>query len=317
MYSFTSFSFTLDLPSTLSLSLAHSLSLSNSSAISSHPFQLWDIFSERTSERGCHGGIQCTNSDDNAHQCSNEEKDADPGGGIDEVGGSSIEITGSKLSRNYITCPPISNKSDITTTTTRPSLGITLPYLYLTVRIPTLRSDFSFEVTILDDKRMIRRFRASTYQSTTVIKPDICVMPLRLERQRRRLAPDALLLPAKKQKLDGTHPTYPDRAYTESSNSYDKCGYYGPGGGNSDDHDEDFEDNDSTETFSCWNRLCVPLSEYTRLAYGTNYVETMWVQIHANCRLKRVYFAEREINEDDELPEEFRLYHRHPASVHL
>jgi hypothetical protein len=150
------------------------------------------------------------------------------------VGGSSIEITGSRLSRNYITCPPISKKSDTattTTTTTRPSLGITLPYLYLTVRMPTLQSDFSFEVTILDDKRMIRRFRASTYQSTTVIKPDICAMPLRLERQRRQLARDALLLPAKKQKLDGNHPTYPDRAYAEGSKSYDKCGHYGPGGG--------------------------------------------------------------------------------------
>lgn len=239
------------------------------------------------------------------------------------MGGSSIEITGSRLSRNYITCPPISKKSDTattTTTTTRPSLGITLPYLYLTVRMPTLQSDFSFEVTILDDKRMIRRFRASTYQSTTVIKPDICAMPLRLERQRRQLARDALLLPAKKQKLDGNHSTYPDRAYAEGSNSYDKCGHYGPGGGgNSDDVDEDDEDfNDSSaETFSCWNRLFVPLSEYTRRAYGTNYVETMWVQIHANCRLKRVYFSEREINEDDELPEEFRLFHRQTTNVHL
>ena len=183
--------------------------------------------------------------------------------------------------------------------------------------MPTLQSDFSFEVTILDDKRMIRRFRASTYQSTTLIKPDICVVPLRLERQQRRLARDALLLPAKKQKLDGKHPTYPDRICTEGSNSYDKCDYYGPGGGNSDGVDEDDEDFNSTETVSCWNRLCVPLSEYTRRAYGTNYVETMWVQIHANCQLKRVYFAEREINEDDELPEEFRLYHRYPTSVLL
>ncbi len=164
---------------------------------------------------------------------------------------------------------------------------------------------------------MMRRFRASTYQSTTVIKPDICVIPLRLERQRRRLARDALLLPAKKQKLDGKPLTYPDRACTEGGNLYDKCGYYGPGGGNSDDVDEDDEDcNDITETFSCWNRLCMPLSESTRRAYGTNYVETMWVQIHANCQLKRVYFAERVINEDDELPEEFRLYHRHPTPVH-
>jgi len=136
-------------------------------------------------------------------------------------------------------------------------------------------------------------------------------MPLRLERQRRRLARDTVLLPAKKQKVDGEHHIYP-----EDGNLYDKGSYYGPGGHNSDDSGEDDEDcNDITETFPCWNRLCVPLSEYTRRAYGTNYVETMWVQIHANCRLKRVYFADREVNEDDELPEEFRLYHRHPTGV--
>lgn len=37
--------------------------------------------------------------------------------------------------------------------------------------------------------------------------------------------------------------------------------------------------------------------EYTRRAYGTKFVETVWVRIHANCRLKRVYFAEREMND--------------------
>ena len=120
-----------------------------------------------------------------------------------------------------------------------------------------------------------------------------------------------MFLPAKKQKVDGKHHTYP-----EDGNLHDKGSYYGPGGHDSDDSGEDDEDcNDITETFSCWNRLCVPLSEYTRRAYGTNYVETMWIQIHANCRLKRVYFADREMNEDDELPEEFRLYHRHPTGV--
>ncbi|KAL3798883.1 hypothetical protein ACHAW5_004123 [Stephanodiscus triporus] len=262
------------------------------SGSSSHPFQLWDVRFEQSSELDRRGRIRCTD-------------DTDPGG-IDEVVGPTIEISGPKLSRNYIICPPKSK-----TTTTRPSLGITLPYLYLTVRVPTSQSDFSFEVTILDDRQTIRRFRASTYQSATLIKPDICVMPLRLERQRRRLARDTVLLPAKKQKVDGEHHIYP-----EDGNFYDKGSYYGPGGHNSDDSGEDDEDcNDITETFPCWNRLCVPLSEYTRRAYGTNYVETMWVQIHANCRLKRVYFADREVNEDDELPEEFRLYHRHPTGV--
>jgi len=162
----------------------------------------------------------------------------------------------------------------------------------------------------VDDTQTIRRFRASTYQSTTntVIKPDICILPLRLERQQKRLTRDALLLPAKKQKVVNSSN---DDPYTKS-NAYDKNSsksYYGPGtgDGNADDNQDDENDLDKT---SSWNRLCIPLSEYTRRAYGTNYVETMWVQVHANCQLKRVYFAEKEVNEDDELPEEFRLYYR-------
>jgi len=32
------------------------------------------------------------------------------------------------------------------------------------------------------------------------------------------------------------------------------------------------------------------LSDFTRRAYGTNYIETLRVQIHANCRIRRIYF---------------------------
>ena len=35
------------------------------------------------------------------------------------------------------------------------------------------------------------------------------------------------------------------------------------------------------------------LADFTRRAYGTNYVETLRVQIHANCRIRRVYFSDR------------------------
>ena len=99
------------------------------------------------------------------------------------------------------------------------------------------------------------------------------------------------------------------------SSSYERTddntnSYYGPSGNSGDNSSEEEADDDGSNKTSCWNRICIPLSEYTKLAYGTKYVETMWVQIHANCRLKRVYFAEKEMNEDDELPEEFRLYHR-------
>lgn len=37
------------------------------------------------------------------------------------------------------------------------------------------------------------------------------------------------------------------------------------------------------------------LADFVRRAYGTLYVETLRIQIHANCRLRRVYFADRMI----------------------
>ncbi len=42
---------------------------------------------------------------------------------------------------------------------------------------------------------------------------------------------------------------------------------------------------------------------------GTNYAETLRVQVHANCRLRRVYFSDR-LYSEDELPAEFKLYSR-------
>ena len=44
-----------------------------------------------------------------------------------------------------------------------------------------MRKYFSFEVQVLDDKNVRRRFRASNYQSATRVKPFICTMPLRLD----------------------------------------------------------------------------------------------------------------------------------------
>lgn len=259
------------------------------SSYGSHPLQLWELcmdqqFNDDSRDRDCGVMIRRIRP--------NNEKYGDDGNTNKEVDGPAIEIISTELSQNYLICPPKQKAS-----TPRPSLGITLPYLYLTIHIPNEELDFSFEVTVLDDKQTIRRFRASTYQSTTVIKPDICTMPLKMEKEQRRLTRDALLFPAKRQKVDSN-----DGSSYAECNSYDNGGYYGPG---SFDGENDEDDNNG----NCWNRLCIPLAEYTKRAYGTNYVETMWVQIHANCRLKRVYFAEKEMDEDDELPEEYRLYH--------
>merc|ERR1711994_604628 len=105
--------------------------------------------------------------------------------------------------------------------------------------IKNLKKYFTFEVQVLDDKNVRRRFRASNYQSTTRVKPFICTMPMRLD--------------------DG------------------------------------------------WNQIHFNLTYFTRLAYGTNYVETLRVQIHANCRIRRVYFSDR-LYSEEELPAEFKLY---------
>ena len=84
-----------------------------------------------------------------------------------------------------------------------------------------MKKYFTFEVQVLDDKNVRRRFRASNYQSTTRVKPFICTMPMRLD--------------------EG------------------------------------------------WNQIQFNLSDFTRRAYGTNYIETLRVQIHANCRIRRCY----------------------------
>lgn len=58
---------------------------------------------------------------------------------------------------------------------------------------------------------------------------------------------------------------------------------------------------------SGWNQINLNLADFTRRAYGTNYVETSRVTVNANCRLRRIYFAERPYT-DEELPAEFKLY---------
>jgi hypothetical protein len=56
-----------------------------------------------------------------------------------------------------------------------------------------------------------------------------------------------------------------------------------------------------------WNNIQLNLADLTKRAYGTNYVETLRVQVHANCRLRRVYFSDR-LYSEEELPPEFKLY---------
>ncbi|KAK9822662.1 hypothetical protein WJX81_005693 [Elliptochloris bilobata] len=145
----------------------------------------------------------------------------------DDIASSVLEIVSANVSTTYVTCPSDAQKT----------LGIKLPFLVMIIK--NLKKYFSFEVQVLDDKNVRRRFRASNYQSTTRVKPFICTMPMRLD--------------------DG------------------------------------------------WNQIQFNLADFTRRAYGTNYVETLRVQIHANCRLRRVYFSDR-LYAEEELPPEFKLF---------
>ncbi|XP_075150083.1 uncharacterized protein LOC142224181 [Haematobia irritans] len=55
-----------------------------------------------------------------------------------------------------------------------------------------------------------------------------------------------------------------------------------------------------------WNQIHFNLADFTRRAYGTNYMETVSLQIHANVRIRRIYFTDR-LYQESEMPNEYRL----------
>ena len=63
-----------------------------------------------------------------------------------------LEITSTNITTTYITCPADPHKT----------LGIKLPFLVMILK--NMKKYFSFEVQVLDDKNVRRRFRASNYQ---------------------------------------------------------------------------------------------------------------------------------------------------------
>merc|ERR1712214_262264 len=86
-----------------------------------------------------------------------------------DISSSVIELMGANVSTTYISAPADPKQT----------LGIKLPYLVMIVK--NMKKYFTFEVQVLDDKNVRRRFRASNYQSTTRVKPFICTMPMRLD----------------------------------------------------------------------------------------------------------------------------------------
>lgn len=58
-----------------------------------------------------------------------------------------------------------------------------------------------------------------------------------------------------------------------------------------------------------WNHLQLDLAALTQQVYGTRYECTLALQLHANCRVRRIFFTDALVAEAD-LPVEFRLFQR-------
>lgn len=56
-----------------------------------------------------------------------------------------------------------------------------------------------------------------------------------------------------------------------------------------------------------WNQIQFNLADFCRKAYNTGYVETLRIQLHCSCRVRRVYFSDR-LYAEDELPADFKLF---------
>lgn len=137
-----------------------------------------------------------------------------------------LEVCGRNVTTTYVTCPAAREQT----------LGIKMPVLAMLMK--NLHKYFTFEIEILDDQNMHRRFRASNFNNGTKVHPFICTMPLHLD--------------------DG------------------------------------------------WNEVQFNLADFTKRAYGTNYIETRRITVHANCRIRRLFFCDH-LYDPQEAPAEFRI----------
>ena len=58
-----------------------------------------------------------------------------------------------------------------------------------------------------------------------------------------------------------------------------------------------------------WNEIVFDLEDYCQKAFGSQFVECQRVQVHANCRLARLYFNDAPKAEDD-IPADYKLFMR-------
>lgn len=75
-----------------------------------------------------------------------------------DIRSSVLEVMSTNVSTTFISCPGDATKT----------LGIKLPFLVMLIK--NLKKYFSFEVQVLDDKNVRRRFRASNYQVHTPLR---------------------------------------------------------------------------------------------------------------------------------------------------
>lgn len=79
----------------------------------------------------------------------------------DDIQSNVLEIVGSNVQSTFITCPADPNAT----------LGIKLPFLVVIAK--NVNKYFTFEIQVLDDKNVRRRFRASNFQ---VCKSTLCLL---------------------------------------------------------------------------------------------------------------------------------------------
>lgn len=56
-----------------------------------------------------------------------------------------------------------------------------------------------------------------------------------------------------------------------------------------------------------WNQIQINLADCLQRAYSTKYMETLRVHVHANCRIRRIYFSDR-LCSADELPPQLKIF---------
>lgn len=56
-----------------------------------------------------------------------------------------------------------------------------------------------------------------------------------------------------------------------------------------------------------WNQVHINFVDFVPKAFGTNYVETVRVEVNANCRLRRIYFTEFPVDYR-KIPAEYKVF---------